>query len=461
MPRHRAAYDKYNSDPYKHNRKLNRQSVLFKDTSDMSVSEIPDRCDACKWYLANALRFARREPPAHKRGCQGTPCDGRCRRCSRGHAVGCPNRDGGNNTQRTRTWAEAEASAQVEKEAKAKAKAEAAAAKPVRKRRKQRAGASSATSASAAQQAPMQQAAVQQELALPAAPADLPTQQHGVLMHDAPFSSADQKFLSTKSNKYKTLPREILTVLLRSRRRLGVRRPKYALPRTTPWPFRRGAFPIMYDTISPESTDSTSEAEWALLGSQVYYFDFLRSHTAIELRCCAMKRRSSSGACDSTSFARTGFPFDGTQRIGIICVQRIGRQDFIIPMGLQCRGCGEKYSCADRRILAQLPQFLQVQMPISVEEADSGPVPSRSMWMGKDVTRLTAGGVSRFQGFETVSSLLAELNALRAQDRELAHVSLLPSAPAAAAAAASSSSACSHAAAASSASVATPAQGLV
>jgi len=329
----------------------------------------------------------------------------------------------------------------VEKDAKAKADADAAAVKHARRKRRRRAGASSAASASAAQQAPMQQAAVQQELVLPAAPADLPTQQHGVLMHDAPFSSGDRKFLSTKSTKYKTLPREILAVLLRSRRRLGVRHPTSSVPSATPWPFRRGAFPLLYDTIFPESTESTSEAEWALLGSHVYYLDFPRSHPAIELQCCAVPRSSSGRTiCGSTSFARTGFPFDGTHRIGIICVQRIGRQDFIIPMSMQCRKCGAQYSCADQRILAQLPQYLRVQLPISVEEAESRAVPLRSMWMGKDVTRLTAGCVSRFQGFETVSSLLAELNALRAQDREIAHVSNLPSAPVAAAAAAAASS---------------------
>ena len=43
MPRHRAAYDKYNSDPYKHNRKLNRQRVRFKGTSGMPVNEIPSK----------------------------------------------------------------------------------------------------------------------------------------------------------------------------------------------------------------------------------------------------------------------------------------------------------------------------------------------------------------------------------------------------------------------------------
>ena len=451
----------YGGDLYKTTSKLDNLHRQVVDTSKMDVSDIPSRCPACAFYLGNALRAARKQPTQHTKGCAG--CNGgSCRRTGKAHLVGCPNKDNNKVTGLARTWAKnkAEAVVAADKAAAtaAAAAAESTAASSAASSSSSAAAAASSSSSSTAAVAPTEKRKrPRTQSAMQVVPAVVPASDNGVLMLDTPLNANDLKFLTSKRRKFKTL-RSIMEPLLRSRLRLGQR--GGAVPAVEqPWPFMRGTFPLLCDSLTPSSLTSVSEAEWALLGADVYWLDLLRSHPFLQgvLRCVAIQRegRSRGTECNNKNFVRTGFDFDSANKLGLAFVKEIEGHAFVADMSMQCRKCGEKYTCFDRRILLQLPRCVQVSLPINIMEAEVGKR-TKSVLVGKGLERLTAACVTRWQGFETVSSLFAEVDGLHMLDREKVHVSLLPDAapPAAAAAAATLSAA---AASSSSASSSTPA----
>ena len=429
MGKHRGRRpNKFGSDLYKSTAKLGKGPRKVVDTSRMNVSDIPSRCPACRFYLNNALHAANGLLPRHKKNCKGCSA-GSCRRTGAGHLVGCPNKDRSKVTGLARTWAKNTAEAMVAADKAAAVSAESAAASSA-------ASSSSSSVVPASSEKRKRPRGAQRSMEV--VPSVAPALDNGVLMLDTPLSTANRKFVSQKARRFESL-KPILELLLRSRLRLGPH--GVAVPTVQqPWPFRRGRFPLLWDSLAPTSLTSESEAEWALLEAKVYWLDFLRSHPYLQgsLRCVATclagSRRGS--VCGGVQFARTGFDFDSTSILGVFYVKQFVGYDYVADMSMQCRTCGEKYTCLDLRILQQLPTSVQVCLPINVMEAEVGKRKNH-MLVGRGLERLTAACVTRWQGFETVRSTFAEIDALHMLDREKAHASLLPNAaPSAAAAAA-------------------------